>query len=679
MAKKNPYQGLNQPLIDCLRHYNDWTEDGDKRRTRPNGWDAVTDAYWGKLPTDWPYNSRVIDPRIRTSVIEKDARLINNKLRGRLVPREGGDVLKARINNALLDFQWDNANEGGTMLSKWHGMSQDTRMYASCFGLVKWRYELNEKGEVVFNGNDFQKLDDRNVGMDFNCDGIRNASWAQVRGWEKIEDLELQNDTTSDKPMYPGLAELKGKISINYNDRRDTAYPNRALQLKGLTDRVGQDRSFPVCEVVTEYRKDRWITFAPKYKVILRDIPNPYKHGKIPVVQLRYYKLTGDPWGESEVEPVLPIWKAIQANLCGYMDNLNIHNRPPLKILDGQVRIETIVFGPEAQMIMNRPDAVTEFQGSTAPIQYFQTTHSALIAAFNTAMGDLSQGNSGVDPFNPQKTATEIKQSVSQQNSRDQMNQNSLAEAIEDMMSMWLVNNQQFLFADDRAQEYILRIVGSDLYNYFQRAGMDEMEVTNEAMQAIGDVVHQQGGNVSDDDMQALIDAGQTPKFPVFSNPNEKDPAKLEYKPKMRVNEMGDGAEVSIMPDDLEGNYDYVADVKSMASGADSDLQQARQKAIADLTGNPVVLQLLQLEGIKPQIKELLVSELEDLGLKDAERFFGKIDNGQNQIASQPQQGNGTQSPQQVGGLPAGAPASTQGIIPGQAPQPQGLPQQGGF
>lgn len=672
--KKTPYEVPDQILIDVLRHYNDGTEDSEKRRTRPNGYDAITDAYWGKLPSDWPYSSRVVDPRIRTTIIEKDARLLNSKLRGRLVPREGGDVLKARINNALLDFQWDNANEGGTMLSKWHGMSQDTRMYASDFGLVTWKYEKDEKGKVIFNGNEFKKLDIRNCWMDANCDHVRNASWFQVRGWEKIDELKKMNDVPEDKLIYPGLPLLLSRIAPTYNDRRDNAYPNRPLQLKGLTDRVGMDKSFPVCEIVTEYRKDRWITFAPKYKIILRDIPNPYKHGKIPVVQLRYYKLTGDPLGESEVEPVLPIWKAIQANLCGYLDNMNIHNRPPLKILDGQTRIETIVFGAEAQWIVNRPDAVTEFEGSNAPMQYFQTTHAALVQAFNNAMGDISQGVSNVDLSNPDKTATEVKQSAKQQNTRDQMNQNSLAEAIEDMMSMWLVNNQQFLFADPDMQEYILRIVGTDLFNYFKRAGLDEMELTSEAMQSIGDVIESQGGNVSDGDMMALMEAGKTPKYPVFDNPNEKNPSKLTYKPKMKVNDMGDGAEISLVPEDLEGNYDYVADVKSMATGADVELQQARLKAINDLTQNPVVLQLLQQEGIKPQIKELLVASLEDVGLKDAERFFQKIDEQQIAATGVPQQGNGSAQDLAIGGLPTGAPASPQGAFPPQAPISNGLP-----
>ena len=127
---KNPFLSI---LQECQAHYSLWKQDNDTRRTRKNGWNDITDAYWGKLPSDWPYTSIVVDPRIRTSLIEKNARLLNSKLRGRLVPREGGDVLKARINNALLDFQWDSANDGGSMLGKWAAMDIDTRLYASKF------------------------------------------------------------------------------------------------------------------------------------------------------------------------------------------------------------------------------------------------------------------------------------------------------------------------------------------------------------------------------------------------------------------------------------------------------------------------------------------------------------------------------------------------------------------
>ena len=81
------------------------------------------------------------------------------------------------------------------------------------------------------------------------------------------------------------------------------------------------------------------------------------------------------------------------------------------------------------------------------------------------------------------------------------------------------------------------------------------------------------------------------------------------------------------------------------------------------LTANPLVLQLLAGEGYRPKIKELLSQSFEDLGLKDADRFFEKLPPPQpyGQIPGQPPvnpnapgtpQMGGVQPPGQVGGLP---------------------------
>lgn len=657
-------------------HYRTWTEDLDKRKTRKGGWDDVTDAYWGRLPVDWPYTSKVVDPRIRTSLTEKNARLLNGKLRGRLVPREGGDVLKARINNALLDFQWDNANYGGSMLSKWAMMDIDTRLYGSKFALVLWRHEENKEGEVIFDGNEFYPLDIQNCGIDPTASHIRNAKWFQVRDWVKIEDLERVSDSPNGK-KYPGLALLKKKMANGEvsQDRKDSEYQSRVLHNKGLTDRTGEDKAFPVVERVREFRKDRWICFFPKYNVLGYDYENPYEHGVIPVVQLRYYPLGDDPLGESEVEPVLPLWRGICATLCGYMDNMNIHMRPPLKILPG-ANIDTIIWGAEAQWIMSNPNDVTEMQSNGEAMRYFQTTYSALVSAFNTAMGDLSQGVSGVDPFTPDKTATEIKQTVRQQNVRDQSNQMYLGEAISDMMMMWLSNNRQFLFLNQEKQEYILRVLGEELFNYFKRAGLDEMEVTPEAMVMIGDIINSQQGNLSDGDVQQLYETAKTPKYPVFENPQEKNPEKLKYKPKMKMNDMENEAELSIVPDDLNGVYDYIPSVISMQSGADEMRMQAQLRAINTIK-DPSTLQLLQAQGVRPLIKELLIDNFNNSGLPDAEKYFESVDTnvvqsgnetgglaqagisgGNGPLGSVPQQGVPGATPSQA---PAGQPATMAG------------------
>ena len=627
-------------------HYNEWTEDSETRLNRKNGWNAVTDAYWGKLPADWPYTSRVVDPRIRTSLNEKNGRLLNSKLGGRLVPREGGDVLKARINNAVLDFQRDNATNGGTMLGKWSDMDMDARLYASKFARVPWKI-IKEGKRVMFEGNEFEPLDLRDCGMHTACHNVRDAKWFQAREWANVEDLE------EDRKLYPGLSKLITAIrneDDTRSDRRDTAYTSRLLGLKGLTDRVGEDKTFPVVEICHEYRIDKWITFSPKHDIILREIDNPYKHGKIPIVQLKYYPLNDDPLGESEVEPVLPLWRAIQATLCGYLDSMNTHIRPPLKVISGACRIETIIYGPEAIWVVDRMDAVEEMKGSGEALRYFQTTYSALVSAFNTAMGDLSQGVSQIDQFNPEKTATEVKQSARQQNIRDQSNQNKLAECIEDMMSMWMSNNKQFLFSDPSKKEVILKILGTESFEYFRRLGMDEMEVNPEAMEAIAEMIQLQGGNISDDDIMAMMDAGKMPKYPVVT--------KDGIKPKMKMSELEDSADLTVTPDDMEGIYDYVSDVKSMAAGANEEMRVGQQEAF-EMLMNPQVGGMLQLEGYRPKIKELLVSILENNGAKDSERYFEQID---------------TQAiPGQGAGPVAGSPQAGQqpGLQQGTAPIPQ--------
>ena len=647
-----------ETIQEVKDHYNTWTEDMEKRLNRKNGYNAVTDAYWGYLPSDWPYTSRVVDPRIRTSLNEKNGRLLNSKLRGRLVPREGGDVLKARIQNTILDFQWDNATNGGTMLGKYSDMDMDTRLYASKFARVPWKV-IKEGKEILFEGNEFEPLDIRDCGIDPTCHNIRDAKWFQAREWAKVEDLE------EDRKLYPGLSKLLNLIKTedNYNnDRRDTAYQSRLLSLKGLTDRYGEDDTYPIVEICHEYRIDKWITFSPSHDIILREIDNPYKHRRIPIVQLKYYPLNDDPFGESEVEPTLPLWRAIQATLCGYLDNMNTHIRPPLKIINGAARIETIVYGPEAQWLVDRPDAVEEMKGSGEALRYFQTTYSSLVSAFNTAMGDLSQGVSQIDPFNPEKTATEVKQTAKQQNIRDQSNQNKLAETIEDMMSMWVSNNKQFLFSDPAKKELILKIVGSEAFEYFQRSGLDGMEVDEEAMRLIGETVELQEGNVSDDDILAMMESAKIPKFPI----DTKD----GIKPKMKMSELEDGADLIVTPEDMEGTYDYISDVKSMASGSNQEMIEGQQRSFAMLT-NPGVVGQLQAEGWSTKIKELSVNILENDGAKDAEKYFERIDT---QAVTTPGVGSTPGSPQagKVSGVQQG-PAS----IP-QSPVGQGMarPQQ---
>ncbi len=610
-------------LTEVLEHYQQWTDDNDMRTFRKGGWRDIMDAYWGKLPEDWPFISKTVDPRIRTSLLEKNARLTNRPLKGKVTPKKGTTIVKARINGAVIDNQWDNANEGGSMQQKISTCDLDARMNGSKFAYIYWKELKDTKGELKFDGNEMKPIAIEDCGMDPNCEHVRNAKWFQHRMWMPVENIEENKDLYGEK--YDELMKLITIDKKKYSQkRRDNSYNKRVKQLKELEDRLGTDSSFPVIEWVIEYRVDKWIIFAPGYSMLMLIQDNPYDHQNIPISQLRYYPIDGDNLGESEVESVLPLWRAIQAFLCAFMDEAILKMRPPLKVVEGAVRIETIVYQPEAMWLMDNINAVTEVESRGDSIKYFQSTYPMLISAFNVAMGDMSQGTSNVDPMSPDKTATEIRQIAKQQNSRDQKNQIELAEFIKDFVGMWISNNKQFLFRDPAKKEHLIQILGDDNYNYFKREGMDEMILPDEVAQAISETMTsmtEAGVEVPDSMLQSMIESGQIPKYPVIMNPEEKNADKLDIKPKLRPTELGDGAELSITPDDTDGSYDYVPDVKSMEAGSGEQLMFARTQAIAQVT-NPNVLQLLAAQGVKPLLKEMLIADFEDKGLSDANKYF---------------------------------------------------------
>ncbi len=621
-----PYSDKESVLQEVQDHYQEWNDDNEHRRTREGGWDDVTESYWGKLPEDWPFISRTNDPRIRTSLIEKNARLTKNRLKGKVLPREGGDILKARINNTLIEYQWDTANHGGTMQQKISDCDMSARLYASKFAYVWWRTAY--KGDkLVFDGNEMTPISKDDCGMDNNCDHVKSAKWFQHRIWMLLQDIE------ANKEMYPGYEELKRQIDINKNkrtvnqQRRDSKYSNKVREIVGIEDKMGQDSAFPVVEIVVEYRNDKWITFSPAYNTLLSISDNPYEHGRIPVSQLRYYPVEGDNLGESEVEAVLPLWRAIQAIICSYMDEVILKMRPPLKVVEGAARIETIVYQPEAMWLVDNPNAITEMQSNGEAVRYFQATYPVLVSAFNTAMGDMSQGVSNLDGTQAEKSATEVRQLSKQQNTRDQKNQQELSEFIKDIVSMWIANNKQFLFRNPDKKEHILRIIGDENFSYFQRSGLDEMIIPDGAEQELAGIIQtmtEDGQGVSDAELQAMVDAVKIPKYPVIENPEEQDDSKLKVKSKMRVNELGDAAELSLVPADLDGSYDYIPDMKSMEASANDQLMFARNTAFQTLV-NPNVIALLAQQGYKPLIKDVLVTNFEDMGINDANKYFEQV------------------------------------------------------
>lgn len=616
----------------------------------------------------WPYDALLFDPRVFTFIFEKTSRLISNKPQGKLIPREGSDILAAKVNGSLLDYQWDMANIGGSMISKWALMDINTRKYGAAFALCKWRYECDDDGRILFDGPDMQVLNNRDIAHELPATAIESCNWFQVRQYVTIQDLKMVNDQRS-KPVYKNLDKLKFAVSKDKNkdetvgnggDSRSVNWTSRNRAIAGLEqDPVGQDNVFKTIEIITEYRKDRWITFAPRHGVILRDIPNPYKNNEIPITMLRYYQVDDDLYGLSEIEPVKGLQKAINAILCQYVDEINQQLYSPIAVGPG-VRQHTLEWGKGARWIMNNP--MTDFrlvESRSNASQYFQTTYSVLVAAMQNALGESSLGTSNVQPFQQDKTATEVKALQLQRNARDNFNQIFLAEAIKRQYMLWHSMNQQLLFSDPTRTFYVVRIVGDDALKFYQNKGLDGYDTHDDMVaEATDQMVGPDGENVA----YLAGNNEPSPRYGVNTGNG--------VSPKLKLDEMGGGGQLYVTPEDLKGTFDFAIDVESMTVNADEERKNARQAAVSLLATNPNVMQLLASEGVKPKFKELFVTWLEDLGFSDAERFFEK-----SQTPAPGGPGGGP--PGAGGGNPAeqvlsSIMAKQGGGVPGQPPTPTG-------
>ena len=634
-----------------ISHYDDAKSNLERRIRDFDTKDELFRSYIDE--SNWPYQSLVFDPRVFTVIFEKTSRLFARKPRGRLVPREGGDSLGAEISNQLLNFQWDDNErvDSQPMLAKWAMMDQNARKYGASFALVKWHYETipsgkEKKRKVYYDGPTMKVWNNRDVLVDDSYSTIKN--WIQLRDYVTLQELESVNDTAKGKPVYKNLDILRRKMEEEESggDTRSSNWTSKNLSISGLEDQRGRDTTFQNVEIITEYRKERWITFAPKHGVIIRDIPNPYDHQQIPVVMLKYYPIDDDIYGLSEVEPLERLQKAINSLVNQYIDSINMSLYPIVKVRSQGVQMHTLEWGPGKKWIMDDPnDVVAHEQGATG-IAEFTSTYRFLVSALQSAAGETSAGISQIIPGQPEKTATEVQDLAIQRNSRDNFNQIYLQEAMKKQMMFWHTMNSQFMFGDEEGKAKILRIIDRDAMKMFEDMGLGSMELSNEAAELL-----------SNPDIASLgIDPEElaSEAFPVKT--------KDGVLPKFSRDESGKLGYLLLEKNDLAGTYDYVMDVASMSIPNDAQLTMARQQ-LFQITLSPAATQLLAMDGWRVKTKDLLEDTYEYLGLKDASKYFEKVENGTNQTGATGI-GGGPQ------GQGAGIPSGMEGGI-GTPPQPE--------
>jgi hypothetical protein len=175
---------------------------------------------------------------------------------------------------------------------------------------------------------------------------------------------------------------------------------------------IGEDKSSPDIVVLRRFDRDRWVDYCPEYKLIIRDIDNPYFHGDLPIIYGVDYPYPGELYGMGEIEPIDRIQRAINAVLNQRLDNVQLTLRTMWKVKNGaNVPLHTLVSAPGNIITTDDMNAVDTIQVPDVTGPTFVQTMNYLTASMQNGSGitDYTMGiNTGENTANKTATGTRL-------------------------------------------------------------------------------------------------------------------------------------------------------------------------------------------------------------------------------------------------------------------------------
>lgn len=311
--------------------------------------------------------SKVYDPKLSTYLIERCARVMAQNPTGKVQALTKNDRGKNILLNIILkDYIIPNANVQFDFLTKARLWDLYSNVYGSFGVLVDWVVKED------YVGPDFYLIPMRNLIFQPGIQNFNDSDYVFVRSYVTRGWLE-----TRDKKIWKNidvLLEAKDHLTKQYKSYTELKYEQEGSGAE-------------MYELVTKYEKDRWITFSPTHKVILRDIENPQKNGKLPVVLKHCFPLLDRIIGLGEIERLKTLQYAINSLINLYLDGAKMSIFPPLMINPQLVVLRTLQYGAGQKWLVKGQGAVQQLPLSPLGLNTFTQTYAFLNAAILNAMG----------------------------------------------------------------------------------------------------------------------------------------------------------------------------------------------------------------------------------------------------------------------------------------------------
>lgn len=318
---------------------------------------------------------------LTTLIIERASRVTAQVQNG--VVREIGNTPSAAATVVDLIVQHHiipNANSGGQFQTKLFQID----MGGDIYGTYPVLYGLNVTEDNAYA--DFWLVKPQNYYPQVGKVTPFDMQSAQIETTMTVKQLKDIRDRDAKSWNIPNInkliAELEQGASTNSTTDPNAATYNQKTNYD--TSQLSGKGDYAPVIVRTEYQsgsQGHWVTYASEHEnIILRDIPNKHKNGKIPIVHKVSIPQFDELYGISTMDRGRSVQKTLDSfNNLGYQNAL-LNVLPPIKVKTTGVVNSSLKMKPAAPWLMDDLNAVQAFTTGNASTEYFQSSVSSMRA-----------------------------------------------------------------------------------------------------------------------------------------------------------------------------------------------------------------------------------------------------------------------------------------------------------
>lgn len=386
-----------------------------------------------KVEDSMSFKSKVTDSRLSTIIWERAGRVMGQLPTGMVKALSIKDKGKSTLMDIILQrYIQPNANAQFSHLTKLRMWD----LYSMVYGVMPMMYDY--------------RIDDDYVGPDSWLIPIRN--WIPQKG-----KLTMQDSDYCHVENYVSVRWLQTKLKAKNGDWEKTAlkYIIESAKEGSRMQKESRDESYvendreqskqgskgkaSQVKIVTRYEAGedgRWVMFCPDYdNKIIRDIVNPHKNGKIPIVLKYCFPLVDSIYGLGDFERGKTLQYAMDSLINLYLDGVKMSVFPPTIMNPNGIVASSVRYSPGARWLENIPNSIRPYNTNPQGLSTFQSTYQFLIGSILNQNGTTDTAASASSTSDPGfgKTPEALKQLQARENTRDNWDRFMMEQSIEEL------------------------------------------------------------------------------------------------------------------------------------------------------------------------------------------------------------------------------------------------------